>query len=137
MSIKPWADTFPPVRIFENLYFVGTQPASTHIIDTGDGLIMLDAGYQHSFYIVIDNMYRMGLDPHDIKYVLLTHGHIDHFGAARAVKELTGAKIALGKEDRLYATGELDLSYAKELGMSFEEYFDPEWQQRLRWCCRA
>ena len=126
MSIKPWADTFPPVRIFENLYFVGTQPASTHIIDTGDGLIMLDAGYQHSLYIVIDNMYRMGLDPHDIKYVLLTHGHIDHFGAARAVKELTGAKIALGKEDRLYATGELDLSYAKELDMSFEECFDPD-----------
>ena len=126
MSIKPWADTFPPVRIFENLYFVGTQPASTHIIDTGDGLIMLDAGYQHSLYIVLDNMYRMGLDPHNIKYVLLTHGHIDHFGAARAVKELTGAKIALGKEDRLYATGELDLSYAKELGMSFDECFDPD-----------
>ena len=126
MNPMPWEKTFSPVRIFGNLYFVGTQPASTHIVDTGDGLILLDAGYQHSLYIVIDNMYRMGLDPHDIKYVLLTHGHIDHFGAAKALKELTGAKLVLGKEDRDYANGKLDLSYAKELGMVFDETFEPD-----------
>ena len=126
MKPLPWENTFPPLQIFGNLYFVGTQPASTHIIDTGEGLIMLDAGYQHSLYIVLDNMYRLGLDPHDIKYVLLTHGHIDHFGAARAVRELTGAKLVLGKEDELYANGRLDLSYAKELGMEFCETFTPD-----------
>lgn len=123
---KPWENLFPPFKIFGNLYFVGTQPASSHIVDTGDGLIMLDTGYQHSLYITLDNMYRLGLNPHDIKFILLTHGHIDHFGAARALKELTGAKLVLGKEDELYATGELDLSYAKELGMEFNETFNPD-----------
>ena len=68
----------------------------------------------------------MGLDPHDIKYILLTHGHIDHMGAAKALRELTGAKIALGKEDRDYASGTLDLSYAKELDMEFSETFEPD-----------
>ena len=119
-------DLFEPIKIFGNLYFVGTEPASVHIIDTGDGLIMLDTGYQHSLYLVIDNIYKLGLNPHDIKYILLTHGHIDHMGAARALKELTGAKVVLGREDRDYANGKLDLSYAKELDMEFNETFEPD-----------
>lgn len=121
-----WEGNIDPVKIFENLYFVGTKPASVHIIDTKDGLIMLDTGYQQSLYVVIDNMYQVGLNPHDIKYILLTHGHIDHFGAAKALKELSGAKIALGKEDKDYANGKLDLSYAKELNMVFNETFEPD-----------
>ena len=68
---KPWEGSFEPLRIFGNLYFVGTPPASVHIVDTGEGLIMLDTGYQQSLYMVIDNIYRVGLDPHDIKYILL------------------------------------------------------------------
>ena len=61
----PWKGYTNPFRIFGNLYFVGTVPASTHIIDTGAGLIMIDPGYPQSLYLVIDNMYRLGLDPHD------------------------------------------------------------------------
>ncbi len=119
-------DLFPPVNMFGNLYFVGTKPASTHIVDTGEGLIVFDTGYQHSLYVVIDNIYRMGLKVEDIKYIFLTHGHIDHLGGARALRDLSGAKIALGKEDREYANGALDLTYAKELGMQFKETFEPD-----------
>ncbi|MBR2861725.1 MAG: MBL fold metallo-hydrolase [Clostridia bacterium] len=126
MFVKPWENLFPPFKIFGNLYFVGYESASVHIIDTGEGLIVLDTGYQHRLYVTIDNIYAVGLNPHDIKYIFLTHGHIDHFGAARALKELTGAKIVLGKADELYATGELDLSFAKELGLEFNETFEPD-----------
>ena len=126
MNKKPWDGSFEPIKIFGNLYFVGTPPASVHIVDTGDGLIMFDTGYQQSLYVVIDNIYRLGLDPHNVKYILLTHGHIDHMGGARALRELTGAKIALGKEDCEYANGTLDLSYAKELDMEFNESFEPD-----------
>lgn len=126
MKKLPWEGSFEPLRIFGNLFFVGTPPASVHIVDTGEGLIMLDTGYQQSLYQVVDNIYRLGLDLHDLKYILLTHGHIDHMGAAKAIRELTGAKIALGKEDREYANGTLDLSYAKELEMEFRETFEPD-----------
>ena len=119
-------DLFPPVNMFGNLYFVGTKPASMHVVDTGEGLIVFDTGYQHSLYVMIDNIYRVGLKLADIKYIFLTHGHIDHFGGAKALRDLTGAKIVLGKADREYANGELDLSYAKELGMSFKETFEPD-----------
>ena len=126
MAVKPWKGAFPPFRIFGNLYFVGTEPASTHIVDTGEGLIMFDSGYQHSLYLVIDGMHRLGLDPHDLKYIIHTHGHIDHLGGTRALIELTGAKTVLGKADRDYANGKLDLTYAKELGMEYTETFEPD-----------
>ena len=126
MAVKPWKGAFPPFRIFGNLYFVGTEPASTHIVDTGDGLIMFDSGYQHSLYLVIDGMYQLGLNPHDLKYIIHTHGHIDHLGGTRALIELTGAKTVLGRADRDYANGKLDLTYAKELGMEYTETFEPD-----------
>ena len=126
MEKKPWEGEFEPLAIFGNLYFVGTVPASVHIVDTGDGLIMLDAGYVQALPTVLEHMQRVGLDPKEIRYLLLTHGHIDHMGAAKAVKALSGAKIALGLADREYANGALDLSYAKELGMEFGETFEPD-----------
>lgn len=128
MSVKntPWEGYFPPFRIFGNLYFVGTAPASTHIVDMGSGLIMFDSGYQQSLYLVIDNMYSLGLNPHDLKYIFMTHGHIDHFGATRALMELTGAKAVLGEKDYYYATGKYDLSYARELDMQYNEVFKPD-----------
>ena len=123
---KPWEGNFEPIRMLGNLYFVGTPPASVHIVDTGDGLVMLDTGYRESLDTVIDNIRKIGLNLRDVKYILLTHGHIDHMGAAKALRELTGAKIALGARDREYANGALDLSYAKELDMEFNETFEPD-----------
>ena len=113
----PWEGYLEPVKIFGNLYFAGTRPASTHIIDTGNGLIMLDSGYQHSLYIVLHNMYKLGLDPANIKYILHTHGHIDHMGASPALVNLFGCKTFLGKPDKDYVNGVLPLSWAKELGL--------------------
>lgn len=123
---EPWVGYTKPVRIFGNLYFVGTEPASVHIIDTGEGLVMLDTGYQQSLYLVIHNMHLLGLNPLDLKYIVHTHGHIDHFGATRALVELTGAKTFIGRQDKDCANGKLDLSYAKELGMEFSETFEPD-----------
>ena len=70
-----------PSRIIGNLYFVGTYGASTHIIDTGDGLIMIDPGYLESLYLVINNLWTLGYNPTDIKYIVRTHAHYDHVDA--------------------------------------------------------
>lgn len=120
-----WEGSFEPLCIFENLYFVGTVPASTHIIDTGEGLIMLDAGYLESIDEVISNIEKVGLSVSDLKYILLTHGHVDHAGAARKFREMTGAKIVIGAPDREYVNGENDLTYAREYEMSFD-FFEPD-----------
>ena len=121
-SLHPWEGYMPPFRIWGNIYFVGTRPASTHIIDTGEGLIMIDSGYQHSLYLVLENMRKVGLDPMDIKYIVHTHGHIDHCGATRALVEMTGAKTFLGEPDKDYVNGVLPLSFAAPLKLDLEEF---------------
>lgn len=116
----------PPFRVAGNLYFVGTKPASAHLIDTGEGLILLDVGYQQTLYLVLDGIYRLGFRPEDIRLILLTHGHIDHLGGARCLAELTGAKTAIGREDEDSANGRRDLSCARELGMVYDMPFQPD-----------
>jgi metallo-beta-lactamase class B len=119
-------DFIPPTRVFGNLYFVGTRPASAHIVDTGEGIIIFDTGYLEMLPVVIENMSMLGFSAFDIKYIFLTHGHIDHLGGAKALRDMTGAKTVLGRADREYANGRLDLTYAKELGLEYNEAFEPD-----------
>ena len=88
-----------PVKIFGNTYFVGTYQASCHLIDTGDGLIMIDPGYSATAYLVIDSIYKLGFNPQDIKYIINTHWHGDHTEATAAFADLFGAKTLLGRDD--------------------------------------
>lgn len=124
--IHPWEGYIKPFEIFGNLYFVGTKPASTHLIDTGDGLIVIDPGYPQSLYLIINNICELGFAVKDIRYIVITHGHYDHLGGVKALKELTGAKTFIGKEDADYANGTLDLTWAKELGAEYYEAFEPD-----------
>ena len=122
---KMWENEFPAHRVFGNVYFIGTYQASSHIIDTGEGLIMLDSGLMETLYIFLSGMERLGLSPRDIKYIVHTHGHIDHFGATRALVELYGCKTFIGKEDAECARGHNDLSYCPEFEMRYDA-FEPD-----------
>ena len=94
-----WCRDIKPAKIFGNLYFAGVHEASTHLIDTGDGLILIDPGYPESLYVVINHIWQLGFDPREIKYILHSHGHYDHSGATAALVELTGAKTFIGSRD--------------------------------------
>lgn len=122
----PFEGYIKPFKILSNLYFVGSRPASTHIIDTGDGLIMIDSGYPQTLYLVLANLADLGLDYHNIKYIIHSHGHYDHLGATKALVDLTGAKTFIGSADAPYADGTLDLTWAKELGSVYCEAFTPD-----------
>ena len=102
-----WEGYIKPSKIFGNLYFVGTHPASTHIVDTGDGLILIDPGYQESLYLVINNIWEVGFNPKDIKYILLTHCHHDHTDATKALAQLSGARVYFPELDLPLYNGDL------------------------------
>lgn len=96
---KPWLGKMRPFRIVGNTYFAGTYQASCHLIDTGDGLIMIDPGYSKTAYLVLDSIYQLGFRPQDIKYIINTHWHGDHVEATAAFADLSGAKTLLGRDD--------------------------------------
>jgi len=95
-----WDKRTEPFRIAGNVYFIGTHYASTHIIDTGEGLILIDPGYDKSLFIVIDGIYKLGYKPADIKYIFVTHWHWDHSEATAALQAISGAKTIIGEKDR-------------------------------------
>ena len=101
---KAWLGEMTPFRIFGNTYFVGAYQASSHLIDTGDGLILIDTGYAETTHLVLDSIYRLGFDPRDIKYIINTHWHNDHTAATAALAYLSGAKALIGRDDAERAT---------------------------------
>ena len=126
MLTKPWEGRVEPFRIFGDLYFAGTVPASCHLIDTHDGLILIDTGYPQSAYLVIESIWELGFKPADIRCIIHSHGHYDHMGATRALVELSGAKTVIGAPDAGYVTGPNDLNWAVEHKYDFTEFFTPD-----------
>jgi len=96
---KPWDGKMEPFKIIGNVYYVGTFQASCHLIDTGDGLILIDPGYAKTFYLVIRSIYELGFNPKDIKYIINTHWHHDHTEATAALVDLCGTKTLIGHRD--------------------------------------
>lgn len=94
-----------PFRMLENLYFVGTYAASSHLIDTGAGLILIDTGYEINAATVVENMKALGFDIADVKLILHSHGHYDHTDATQHLLPLCGAKTYLAREDLCYIKG--------------------------------
>lgn len=96
---KPWEAKIEPFRVVGNVYFVGNYQTSCHLIDTGDGLILIDPGCANIFYLVLHNIYELGFNPKDIKYIINTHWHIDHTEATAALADISGAKTLIGRYD--------------------------------------
>ena len=97
--VNPWEGKMPPFRIVGNVYFIGTFQASCHLINTGDGLILVDPGYSNTLYLVVQSIYELGFNPKDIKYIINTHWHGDHTEATAAMVDLSGAKTLIGRND--------------------------------------
>ena len=128
MRFHPWQGAIPPFRVLGNTWFTGLLQASTHLIDTGAGLILLDSGYQESLYYVLNGIYQCGFNPGDIKYIIHSHGHIDHAAATKALVELTGAETFIGEKDREMVNGAQteEFSWATEYDMVFHGTFEPD-----------
>lgn len=97
--LKHYEGAVKPFQIIGNVYFVGCIPASSHLIDTGDGLILIDTGYEDTLFMLVDSIYRLGFQLSDIKYIIHTHWHSDHTAATAGLVALTGAKTFIGHKD--------------------------------------
>jgi metallo-beta-lactamase class B len=89
-----------PVKVFDNLYFVGTQIHGAWAVTTSQGIIVIDALYNYAVEDeVAGGLRRLGLDPRQIKYVVVSHGHGDHHGGAKFLQDQFGAHIIMSAAD--------------------------------------
>lgn len=96
----PWKYAVPAYKAAPHVWQVGGQDdVCAYLLDSGEGLILIDTGYRASFYLLIDRIWRAGYDPKQIKKILLSHWHWDHVNGARYLQELTGAEVWISKAD--------------------------------------
>ena len=100
-TIRPSAPAAPsgslphaPVRIFGNVYFVGTNGITSLLITSSEGHILIDAGLPDAAPIVLANIRTLGFRARDVKLILNSHAHFDHAGGIAAVQRATGARVA-------------------------------------------
>ena len=88
-----------PFKVFDNVWYVGFQTVSVYLVSTSDGLVLIDAGYAQTVDWLLENIRAAGFDPANVKYIFVTHSHVDHASGAARMKQATGARVGLSAED--------------------------------------
>ena len=90
-----------PIRIFENLYYIGFNDVGAWAIPTSAGIILFDAlnNGDEARDILVPGLKKVGLDPAQIKYVIMAHGHADHYGGGLYLQNTYHPRILMGAPD--------------------------------------
>ncbi|ALM89973.1 MBL fold metallo-hydrolase [Alteromonas stellipolaris] len=93
-----------PTQLFDNLYFVGYVSVGSFVITTSEGIILIDTMWTpyDAEHVIVPGLKELGLNPEDIKSVIVTHGHSDHYGGAHYFEAKYGATILMGKDEWNY-----------------------------------
>ena len=94
-----WNQAFPPYRVIDNVYYVGSNEIAQFLITTPDGDILLDSGFETSVPRLVENVARLGFRFEDIRILLTSHAHIDHVQAHARIRQLTGAEVVASALD--------------------------------------
>ena len=123
---KPWSLAQKPFKVIENIYFVGNTWVSAYLLDTSKGLVLVDCAYEENLYLLIDSIRALGFDPHNIKHLLISHGHFDHCGAAAQLQAMSNCEIWISENDAYFFTERRDLIAFEERVLPFriDHYFD-------------
>ena len=89
-----------PYKVFDNLYWLGTRQHSSWALRTSEGIIIIDTNFAWATQPeIIDGLTTLGLEPRDIKYVIISHAHGDHDQGAAELQRRYGAKVVMGAAD--------------------------------------
>jgi metallo-beta-lactamase class B len=131
-GLPPLKDyTVEPVKIFDNVWFMGLASQGAFVITTSQGLILIDTlnTTEEARDILVPSMKKVGLDPAQIKYIVLSHGHpgqTDHTGGANYLQRMYHPRVMMSKEDwdatlpaqkpeRPLATRDMDIAHGQTL----------------------
>jgi metallo-beta-lactamase class B len=90
---------FPPFKVMDNIYFVGTGELGSFLITTPAGNILINSDYETTVPLVRASVEKLGFKFTDIKILLGSHAHGDHMEGDALLKELTGAQVVVMEQD--------------------------------------
>src|SRR5689334_7672168 len=86
-----------PYKAFDNLYWLGTRQHSSWALRTSGGIILIDTNFSWAIEPeIVEGFTKLGLNPRDIKYVIISHAHGDHDQGAALLQSRYGAKVVMG-----------------------------------------
>src|SRR5260221_3422316 len=90
-----------PMQVTDELYFLGNYWTSAWAGKTSKGLVIIDAldNTDEAQHYIEDGLKKLKLDPADIKYVIVSHAHGDHYGGAAYLKKKFNPKIVMSDID--------------------------------------
>ena len=90
----------PPFKVFDNFYWLGTRQHSSWALQTSAGIILIDTNFAWATEPeIIQGLTTLGLNPRDLKYVVISHAHGDHDQGAAELQKRFGAKVVMGAPD--------------------------------------
>ena len=91
----------PPAKVFDNLYYLGTNIDDIWAIKTSAGIILIDTNFDWDVKeLVVDGLKKFGMSASDIKYIVITHAHSDHYWGATTLKQIVpNAPILMSEAD--------------------------------------
>jgi metallo-beta-lactamase class B len=101
-----------PGKAFDNLYFVGGAWASAWALTTSKGVILIDAlnNEKEAEALIDGGMRKLGLDPSEIKYIVVTHAHGDHYGGAEYIAFRYRSGVVVSEIDWKQLEGKLEFN---------------------------
>jgi metallo-beta-lactamase class B len=108
-----WTEPFPPFRIAENLYYVGSKGLANYLITTPRGHILINSDLEANVPLIRESITQLGFKFSDVKILLISHAHWDHDAGSAKVKELTGATYMVmdGDVPVVESGGKTDFQY--------------------------
>jgi metallo-beta-lactamase class B len=97
---RPDDPVIPPTKIFDNVYVIGNSGTAVYVVQTSAGLLMIDALSADQVETqLLPGFQKLGLDPANVKIILVGHGHADHFGGSRYMQDHFGSKVYISAAD--------------------------------------
>jgi metallo-beta-lactamase class B len=94
-----WTEPFPPFRIAENLYYVGSKGLATYLITTPQGHILINSDLEANVPMIRTSVEKLGFKFSDVRILLISHAHYDHCAGSAMIKEMTGAQYMVMEGD--------------------------------------
>ncbi|MES2603375.1 MAG: subclass B3 metallo-beta-lactamase, partial [Pseudomonadota bacterium] len=89
---------FPPHKIIDNIYYIGTESLGSFLITTNAGHILVNSDYERNVPTLKDSVEKLGFKFEDINMIIGSHEHGDHMEGDALAKQLSGAEVVAVKE---------------------------------------